>query len=66
MWQHASGNVLASNSEYIAVMRVTQGTETSQYLEEKKEKSISLVVASEQGTAQTKIRLGVVGPLVKK
>ena len=29
MWKHASGNVLASNSEYIAVMRVTQGTETS-------------------------------------
>ena len=29
MWQHASGNVLASDSEYIAVMRVTQGTETS-------------------------------------
>ena len=29
MWQQASGNVLESNSEYIAVMRVTQGTETS-------------------------------------
>ena len=29
MWQHASGNALASNSESIAVMRVTQGTETS-------------------------------------
>ena len=29
MWQHASGNVLVSNSEYIAVMRVTLGTETS-------------------------------------
>ena len=53
MWQHASGNVLASNSEYIAVMRVTQGTETSKYLEEKKEKSIPVVAASEVGRAQT-------------
>lgn len=33
----------------------TQGTETSKYLKEKKEKSISLVVASEQETAQTVI-----------
>ena len=31
----------------------TQGTETSKYLEEKKERSIPLVVASERGTAQT-------------
>ena len=34
-------------------MRLTQRTETSQYLEEKKEKSISLVAASESETAQT-------------
>ena len=34
-------------------MRLTQGTETSQYLEEKKEISISLVVASEPEIAQT-------------
>ena len=34
-------------------MKVTQGTETSKYLEEKKENSIPLVAASEQGTAQT-------------
>ena len=31
----------------------TQGTETSQYLEEKKEKSIPSVAASEHGGAQT-------------
>ena len=65
MWQHASGNVLASNSEYIAVMRVTQGTETSKYLEEKKEKSISLVVASEKERAQTSFWTGVVGPYTR-
>ena len=61
MWQHASGNALASNSEYIAITRVTQGTETSKYLEEKKEKSISLVVASEKEKAQTNFQVGVVG-----
>ena len=33
----------------------TQGTETSQYLQEKKENSIPRVVASERGRAQTKI-----------
>ena len=46
-------------------MRLTQRTETSQYLEEKKEKSISLVAASESETAQTYrvFLVGVVGPL---
>ena len=33
---------------------VTQGTETSKYLQEEKEKSISLVAASEKEGAQTK------------
>ena len=32
---------------------LTQGTETSQYLEEEKENSIPSVAASERGTAQT-------------
>lgn len=35
------------------VMSITQGTETSHYLQEKKEKSISGVVASETEEAQT-------------
>ena len=46
-------------------MRVTQGTETSKYLEEKKEKSITLVVASETVTAQTSLRTGVVGHYIR-
>ena len=46
-------------------MRVTQGTETSKYLEEKKEKSITLVVASETVTAQTNLRIGVVGHYIR-
>ncbi|GGJ90239.1 hypothetical protein GCM10008939_37670 [Deinococcus aquiradiocola] len=47
------GNPLAVNSEDPRRREGTQGTETSQYLEEKKEKSIPLVAASEHGTAQT-------------
>jgi hypothetical protein len=43
---------LACN-EYIVASRPTQGTETSKYLVEKKEKSIPLVAASESGRAQT-------------
>ena len=42
-----------SLTEYIGYVRLTQGTETSKYLLEKKEKSISLVAASEWETAQT-------------
>lgn len=43
-------------------MRQTQGTETSQYLEENKENSISSVAASEREIAQTTgIACGVVG-----
>ncbi len=34
-------------------METTQGSETSQYLEEKKSNEIPSVVASEQGIAQT-------------
>ena len=37
-----------------SLMKVTQGTETSKYLEEEKEKSIFLVAASERERAQTK------------
>ena len=36
-------------------MRGTRGTETSKYPEEKKEKSIPKVVASEIGVAQTTV-----------
>ena len=44
-------------------MRGTRGTETSKYPEEKKEKSISLVVASEEERGQTDRlrRVGVAG-----
>ena len=42
---------LRACGEYIATWQPTQGTETSKYLEEKKETAIPLVVASERGTA---------------
>ena len=65
MWEHIQSNIYISQSEYIALERATQGTETSKYLEEKKEKSITLVVASETVTAQTSFRTGVVGHLTR-
>ena len=40
-------------AEYIGGCERTQGSEPSQYLEEEKETSIPIVVASEIGTAQT-------------
>ena len=39
--------------EHIGRVKVSRGTETSQYPEEQKETSIPKVVASEMGTAQT-------------
>ena len=40
-------------SESIGQVEGTRGTETSKYPEEKKEKSILLVAASEEGRGQT-------------
>ena len=40
----------------VVYRRGTQGTETSKYLQEKKENSIPRVVASEIGEAQTRSR----------
>lgn len=44
-----------SNRSY-SCTKTTQGSETSQYLKEKKSTEIPLVVASERGTAQTMVR----------
>ena len=46
-------NIQSPYTESIGIRGKTQGTETSKYLEEKKEKSIPLVAASEKGLAQT-------------
>ena len=47
------GNAQSSATESIGDVTRTEGTETSQYLEEEKENSIPGVAASEMGTAQT-------------
>ncbi len=54
MGKPTARNGAVSIPKYIGNGRHTRGTETSQYLEEEKEKSIPLVAASEQGRAQTK------------
>ena len=52
-WGNPAGVILSSWSEYIGPEKRTQGTETSQYLEEKKSTEISLVAASEREPACT-------------
>ena len=58
MGEPTNMKVLVSYNEYIVIERVTLGTETSKYQEEKKEKSIFLVVASEKEKAQTRFVWG--------
>ena len=47
------GNAQVPYAESIGIEEATRGTETSKYPEEKKERSILLVAASERGVAQT-------------
>ena len=51
--------------EHIGHAAGTWGSETSQYPQEEKTTVIPRVVASESGTAQTNLRIGVVGLLIK-
>ena len=46
-----SSHVESSCTEYIGAWRRTEGTETSKYLQEKKQTWIPLVAASERGLA---------------
>ena len=46
-------NARVSWPEYIGPVKATEGSEPSQYLEEKKTKVIPSVAASERGRAQT-------------
>ncbi len=64
MGKPTAGNAAVRRAEQIGAYERTEGSETSQYLEEKKENSIPPVVASERGRGQT-VRgnsAGVVGP----
>ena len=53
MGQPSPGNAGLLESEYIGLQGDTGGSETSQYPEEKKSIEIPIVVASENGRAQT-------------
>jgi hypothetical protein len=51
MGQPDTGNAVSLSAEYIGRAGLTEGSEPSQYLQEKKAKAILRVVASERGTA---------------
>lgn len=53
MGKPSASHVALPYSEYIAIVEGTKGTETSQYLEEKKSTESPLVAASEKGSAKT-------------
>ena len=53
MGEPGCGNAQSSMDESIVHEKGTRGSETSKYPEEKKENSISLVVASEEERGQT-------------
>ena len=53
MGEPGRGNARSSTDESIVCEKGTRGSETSKYPEEKKENSISLVVASEEERGQT-------------
>ena len=53
MGKPTAGNAAVPPAEFIGGKERTEGSETSQYLEEKKANAIPEVVASERGTAQT-------------
>src|SRR5215210_2229871 len=72
MGKPGAGNAASPRSEYIGPAEASQGTETSQYLEERKSTETPRVVASERGSAQTRqvqagtrCLPGVVGRLVR-
>ena len=56
MGEPGQGNAWSPMNESIVHEEGTRGSETSKYPEEKKENSIPLVVASEEGRGQTRSR----------
>ena len=53
MGKPGQGHAWSSRTEYIGAWKLTRGTETSQYPEERKSTETPLVAASERGLAQT-------------
>ena len=64
MGKPTAGNAAVRRAESIGANERTEGSETSQYLEEKKANAIPRVVASESGAGQTAAGncVGVEGP----
>ena len=56
MRELSTSNVVLPYPEHIGITEGTRGTETSEYPEDKKVKTIPKVVASEIGAAQTECR----------
>src|SRR5436189_5655133 len=54
MGKPGAGNAASPRPEYIGPAEASEGTETSQYLEERKSTETPRVVASERGSAQTR------------
>ena len=54
MGEPGTGRTVSSTAEHIGRERVSGGTETSKYPEEKKSNEIPQVAASERGGAQTR------------
>jgi hypothetical protein len=68
MGKPGGGHAPSSSAEFIGRRKLTEGTETSQYLQEEKETSISQVAASERERAETGGMLklaGVVLPVLR-
>jgi len=49
MGKPGGSHIPSSSAEFIGGLKPTEGSETSQYLQEEKENSIPLVAASERG-----------------
>src|SRR5688500_16205808 len=59
MGKPGTGNAVSSRAEYIGAWKASEGTETSQYLEERKSTETPRVVASERGSSLNRLRASV-------
>ena len=59
MGKPGTGNAVSARAEYIGARQASEGTETSQYLEERKSTETPRVVASERGLSPNLMRVSV-------
>jgi hypothetical protein len=55
MGKPGTGNAVSARAEYIGAWQASEGTETSQYLEERKSTETPRVVASERGSSPNRL-----------